>query len=74
MMGTGSQDVSVQKDGCMYKGTIVHEYLHVLGFQHEQARPDRDNYLKVYYQNIEDGEFFKNELILLFVEINKTLK
>ena len=59
MVGTGSQDVSVQQDGCMYKGTIVHEYLHALGFQHEQARPDRDNYLKVYYQNIEDGEIFQ---------------
>jgi len=48
----GAQEVSIQKGGCMYKGTIVHELLHAIGFWHEQSRPDRDNFIKVNYQNV----------------------
>jgi hypothetical protein len=31
---------------------LVHELMHVLGFYHEQQRPDRDLYISVLYQNI----------------------
>jgi len=32
---------------CITRGVIVHELMHSLGFQHEQTRPDRDDYLTV---------------------------
>ncbi|NP_001273823.1 astacin-like metalloendopeptidase-like precursor [Pelodiscus sinensis] len=51
----GGQIVSVMKQGCMWKGIIQHELNHALGFVHEQARSDRDNYIKIMWEYISSG-------------------
>ncbi|XP_074854637.1 astacin-like metalloendopeptidase [Carettochelys insculpta] len=51
----GGQIVSVMKQGCLWKGVIQHELNHALGFLHEQARSDRDNYIKIMWENIRAG-------------------
>lgn len=38
--------------GCDFTDTVEHEMMHALGFFHEQARPDRDNYVTVHWDNI----------------------
>lgn len=35
---------------------IQHEILHALGFYHEHQRTDRDQYVNVHWQNVEDGQ------------------
>ncbi|XP_058951740.2 zinc metalloproteinase nas-13-like [Pocillopora verrucosa] len=48
----GKQDV-ILGTGCEYKGTILHEIVHLLGFYHEHNRKDRDSYLKIYEDNLD---------------------
>ncbi|CAF0831406.1 unnamed protein product [Didymodactylos carnosus] len=49
---SGSKFVTLQKNGCFSKGTIMHELIHVLGFWHEHTSPDRDAYVSINYGNI----------------------
>ena len=47
------QQLNLEFPGCRRHGTIIHEFMHALGFYHEQSRPDRDNYITVNFNNVE---------------------
>ncbi|KAL1463875.1 hypothetical protein MTO96_043164 [Rhipicephalus appendiculatus] len=47
----GEQPVSLGY-GCLFQGTVAHELLHVIGFYHEHSRPDRDDYVIIYPDNV----------------------
>jgi len=46
------QTVSLSRRGCLYHDTVQHELLHALGFNHEQTRSDRDNHIRVVWENV----------------------
>ncbi|XP_034042933.1 low choriolytic enzyme [Thalassophryne amazonica] len=48
----GRQTVSLQSPDCLRVGVISHEFMHTLGFVHEQSRFDRDNYVTIMWPNI----------------------
>ncbi|KAK3813786.1 MAG: peptidase family M12A-domain-containing protein [Linnemannia elongata] len=48
----GAQDLSLSVNGCVYRGTVIHEFLHAAGLIHTQKRPDRDNFITIHWGNI----------------------
>ncbi|KAH8412782.1 hypothetical protein KR009_005708 [Drosophila setifemur] len=44
--------------GCFRLYTIVHEFLHALGFFHQQSAADRDDYVQIVEENITEGMEF----------------
>jgi len=40
---------------CWTVELIIHEFLHSMGFQHEHERPDRDEYITVHWDRIQDN-------------------
>jgi hypothetical protein len=49
--GSGEQRLSLGQR-CWYLGIVIHELGHAVGFWHEMNRPDRDDWIYVYWNNI----------------------
>ncbi|OWA52336.1 putative Zinc metalloproteinase nas-14 [Hypsibius exemplaris] len=46
------QFINLQANCLTMLGEVQHELMHALGFEHEQSRMDRDQYVRIIYQNI----------------------
>ncbi|RXN15993.1 bone morphogenetic 1-like isoform X1 [Labeo rohita] len=53
--GGGPQAISIGKN-CDKFGIVVHELGHVIGFWHEHTRPDRDDHVDIFRENIQPGQ------------------
>ncbi|TRY53667.1 hypothetical protein DNTS_008667, partial [Danionella cerebrum] len=51
----GKQTLSIGS-GCDRLATVEHEFLHALGFWHEQSRSDRDDYVYIDWDQITEGK------------------
>jgi len=53
---TGQREQLLKLTNNTSRSTIIHEMGHVIGLKHEQSRPDRDDWVEVFDQNIIDGK------------------
>uniref|UniRef100_F7BBI5 Metalloendopeptidase n=3 Tax=Ciona intestinalis TaxID=7719 RepID=F7BBI5_CIOIN len=51
----GKQSMTLGRGCDSMRGIIIHEFMHALGFFHEQSRFDRDRYVTVVWNNIKSG-------------------
>jgi Astacin (Peptidase family M12A) len=49
------QEISLHKNGCFSKGTIMHEIIHALGYDHMHSSADRDSHIQINYENIQQA-------------------
>lgn len=58
-LNDGEQEVNLALDtpgnGCFRIGTIIHEFLHTLGFYHMQSATERDDYVTIAWEHIIPG-------------------
>ncbi len=52
----GKQNLSIGEN-CDRLGIVEHEFLHALGFWHEQSRSDRDDYVTIMWDQIQEGNY-----------------
>lgn len=58
-LASGAQQLNLQlyepEDGCFRIGTIIHEFLHSLGFYHMHSATERDEFVRIAWENIQVG-------------------
>ncbi|XP_048582035.1 zinc metalloproteinase nas-14 [Nematostella vectensis] len=52
----GYQSLSLGEGCTTSVGTMLHEMMHAVGFFHAQSRSDRNNYVEIMWENIQDGK------------------
>ncbi|XP_057665471.1 zinc metalloproteinase nas-14-like [Diorhabda carinulata] len=47
--------IELAPDCLLRVGTTLHEFMHAMGFAHEHMRPDREEYINILTENIQNG-------------------
>ncbi|XP_039248817.2 meprin A subunit alpha-like isoform X2 [Styela clava] len=63
-MQGGSQNISIGQR-CEMMSTVVHEMMHAIGIWHEQSRADRDDYVEIVWDHVEEGYEYNFDKYLL---------
>ena len=65
------QVVNLQNPGCVRHGVVVHELLHALGFYHQQSAANRDEWVKINWENIQSGNW---SVISMISKLNEKMQ
>lgn len=52
----GGQTIILSTRGCVHHGVVIHEILHALGFVHEHCTLERDHYVTIHRENVNESE------------------
>ncbi|XP_033746914.1 zinc metalloproteinase nas-6-like [Pecten maximus] len=63
----GRQKLFITSD-CMYKREIMSLLLVTLGLYHEHQRPDRDQYIDVHMDNVQNSKYTRNKYIQVHMD------
>ncbi|CAH2068287.1 unnamed protein product, partial [Iphiclides podalirius] len=53
-------------DDCYRQAILVHEWLHIIGFFHMQSTYNRDEYVRIVWENVEDGEMGQLDYVTFY--------
>lgn len=70
----GGQVVNLQNPGCVHHGIIIHELLHALGFYHQQSAYERDDFVRINWENIKLGKKMRKRIYSQFLTQNLSRK
>lgn len=51
----GVQNIKLSRNAIVSVGTIVHEICHAIGMYHEMCRTDRDNYVRINFEGMDEN-------------------
>lgn len=52
----GRRRIFLEPPGCINPRVVKHETMHAAGFHHEQIRDDRDDFVQILWDNVQDGK------------------
>lgn len=58
----GMQTISLDADGCLEMGTVLHEMLHCMGAIHEQSRSDRADNIRIRWDNTQPSQSYNFDM------------
>lgn len=48
----GRQELNLQRNGCLWYGKIIHQFVHAIGFYHQEQATERDDWVHILWKNI----------------------
>lgn len=58
--------MTLDSNGCLDYGSILHELIHALGFTHMQNHAERDKYVTIHWENIDKIQYSNFQRVSAF--------